>query len=117
MYAFRKPFAAGIFDGQELWGVNYKIVLILSQVIGYATSKAIGIKVFSEMRPKLRPFLILAFIGFAELALLGFGLVKPPYNFFFLFLNGLPLGMIWGLGYAYWYFSRKVQSRSTGISS
>lgn len=101
MYAFRKPFAVGIFEGMELWGINYKIVLIISQVIGYTISKFVGIKVISEMTADKRPYLILLFIGLAELALLGFAMVKPPYNFIFMFLNGLPLGMIWGLVFSY----------------
>lgn len=101
MYAFRKPFAVGTFQGYEIWGINYKIVLIISQVIGYTISKFIGIKVISEMKKERRPWLIIGFILLAELALLGFALVEAPYNFVFLFLNGLPLGMIWGLVFSY----------------
>jgi hypothetical protein len=29
MYAFRKPFTAATFDQQSLWGIDYKIVLII----------------------------------------------------------------------------------------
>ena len=101
MYAFRKPFAVGTYEGLQFWGINYKIVLIIAQVIGYTLSKFIGIKVISEMKKKQRPWLIIGFILLAEVALLGFGLVKAPYNFVFLFLNGLPLGMIWGLVFSY----------------
>jgi len=101
MYAFRKPFAVGTFEGYEIWGFNYKIVLIIAQVIGYTISKFIGIKVISEMKKDRRPWLIIGFIILAELALLGFAFVEPPYNFIFLFLNGLPLGMIWGLVFSY----------------
>jgi hypothetical protein len=101
MYAFRKPFAVAMFDGLTIWGLNYKIVLIISQVSGYALSKFIGIKVISEMKPSKRAILIVIFLLLAETALLLFGLVNPPYNFFFLFLNGIPLGMIWGLVFSY----------------
>ena len=101
MYAFRKPFAVGTYEGLQFWGINYKIILIIAQVIGYTLSKFIGIKVISEMKKKQRPWLIIGFILLAEVALLGFGLVKAPYNFVFLFLNGLPLGMIWGLVFSY----------------
>ncbi len=38
MYAFRKPFSAGTFDGLFLWGIDYKILLIISQLIGYTLS-------------------------------------------------------------------------------
>jgi len=101
MYAFRKPFAVGTFEGIELWGLNYKVILIIAQVIGYTLSKFIGIKVISELKNKHRPWLIIGFILLAESALLGFALVDAPYNFVFLFLNGLPLGMIWGLVFSY----------------
>ena len=101
MYAFRKPFSAGTFEGYELWGASYKIVLVLSQVAGYTLSKFTGIKVISEMPPGRRVGYILAFIGAAELALVLFGLVPAPYNFVCLFLNGLPLGLIWGIVFSF----------------
>jgi len=101
MYAFRKPFAVGMYEGLEIWGIDYKIVLIISQVLGYTLSKFIGIKVVSEATRKRRIFLILAFIGVAEIALVLFGLIPPPYNFICLFFNGLPLGMIWGLVFSF----------------
>ena len=44
MYAFRKPFTAATYDGLSLWGVDYKILLIITQLIGYTISKYIGIK-------------------------------------------------------------------------
>jgi len=40
-------------------------------------------------------------IGISWLALLGFAAVPAPYNILFLFLNGFPLGMIWGLVFSY----------------
>ena len=40
-------------------------------------------------------------MGIAELALVLFGLIPPPYNFVCLFLNGLPLGLIWGLVFSF----------------
>jgi len=101
MYAFRKPFTAGTYEGITLMGINYKVLLILAQVFGYMLSKFIGIKVISELRPSRRKFLITGLILFAEIALLFFGLVRPPYNLVFLFLNGLPLGMVWGIVFSY----------------
>lgn len=101
MYAFRKPFAVAMFEGLTIGNLNYKILLIISQVSGYALSKFIGIKIISEMKPAKRAILIVVFLLLAELTLLFFGIVKPPYNFIFLFLNGIPLGMIWGLVFSY----------------
>jgi len=36
-------------------------------------------------------------ISFSQLALVGFGASGRPWNVFFIFLNGLPLGMVFGL--------------------
>ena len=49
MYAFRKPFTAASFDGVDGWhyALDFKIALVLAQLIGYAASKFIGIKVIS----------------------------------------------------------------------
>jgi hypothetical protein len=33
MYAFRKPFTAGTYKGLELLGVDYKLALIILQLI------------------------------------------------------------------------------------
>jgi hypothetical protein len=101
MYAFRKPFTVGLFDEVDVWGFDYKIILILSQVLGYACSKFIGITVISAMLRRQRAFMILGLVVASELALLGFALVDAPYNIVFLFLNGLPLGMIWGVVFSY----------------
>ena len=118
MYAFRKPFSAGVFDTVDpLWGVDYKIVLIIAQVIGYTLSKFIGIKVVSEIKPHQRVLGILLLIGLAELALLGLGVVPAPYNFIFMFLNGLPLGMIWGLVFSFLEGRRYTEALGAGLAS
>lgn len=103
MYAFRKPFAAATFGVVEGWSfaIDYKIALVLAQVIGYALSKFIGVKVISEIAPARRGAAILALIGASWLALLAFAVVPAPWNVLALFLNGLPLGMIWGLVFGY----------------
>jgi hypothetical protein len=101
VYAFRKPFTAGTFEGLTLWGVDYKIVLVIAQVFGYAASKGLGIRLISETAPHQRARRILGLVGFAELALVGFALVPPPYNWPFLFLNGLPLGLVYGLVFGF----------------
>ncbi|AUD06215.1 DUF5690 family protein [Spirosoma pollinicola] len=96
MYAFRKGITAVTFEGMAFAGISYKIWLVTAQVFGYAVSKGIGVKVVSEMSPGRRAVSLLFFVGFALLALLGFALVPAPYNIIFLFLNGLPLGMVYG---------------------
>jgi hypothetical protein len=117
MYAFRKPFAVGIFDDVQDFAISYKVVLVLAQLIGYASSKFIGIKVISELTAAHRPWMIIALVLVAELALLGFALVPPPYNFVLLFFNGLPLGMIWGLVFSYLEGRRTTELLAAILSS
>ena len=101
MYAFRKPFTVGTFEGLFFLGVDYKILLVISQVLGYALSKFIGIKFISELQPKKRLFYLFALILIAEAALVLFALLPAPYNIILLFFNGLPLGMIWGIVFSF----------------
>ena len=77
MYAFRKPFTAGTFEGTMLLGIGYKTVLVGAQVIGYTISKFLGIKFVSEMLAHRRAAAILVLIGIAEMALLLFALTPP----------------------------------------
>jgi MFS family permease len=101
MYAFRKPFSVATFEGMEVFHIDYKIILIIAQVLGYALSKFIGIKVVSELKANQRVYYLLGLISIAELALVLFALVPKPFNLMFMFLNGVPLGMIWGIVFSY----------------
>ena len=101
MYAFRKPFTAGTFEETELYGVGLKPLLVISQLAGYMLSKFIGIKVVSEMRAESRAASIILLIVAAEAALVGFAYMPLSLKPAMLFLNGLPLGMIFGLVVAY----------------
>jgi Family of unknown function (DUF5690) len=103
MYAFRKPFSAAHFAHAPGWdfALDYKSALVIAQVIGYALSKFIGVKIIAEMDARHRAPAIVALIGLAWLALVGFALTPPPYSVAMLFLNGLPLGMIWGLVFGF----------------
>ena len=115
MYAFRKPFSAGTYEGLSLWGTNYKAILVASQLAGYTISKFAGIRIVSEMPAGRRVVTILALITFAEVALIGFALVPAPYNFGFLFLNGLPLGMVFGLVLAFLEGRRVTEALAAGL--
>ena len=117
MYAFRKPFNAGTYNGLSLWGLHYKSILVISQVLGYMLSKFIGIKIISELKPSSRNRLILLLILIAEGALLLFGLVPHPFNFVCLFLNGLPLGMVWGVVFSYLEGRRFTELLAMGLST
>lgn len=101
MYAFRKPFTVGQYQGIQCLGIDYKIWLISAQVIGYTLSKFIGIRLVSSIKKKQRALYILLSIMIAELALLGLSIAPAPYGVFFMFFNGLPLGIVWGLVFSY----------------
>jgi len=101
MYAFRKPFTVATFEGLEVFHIDYKILLIIAQVIGYVISKFIGIKVISELKASERIYYLLGLIGIAEVALVLFAVIPQPYNILFMFVNGIPLGMIWGIVFSY----------------
>jgi MFS family permease len=101
MYAFRKPFSVATFEGLEVFHIDYKILLIIAQVLGYVISKFIGIKVISELKANQRIFYLLGLIAIAEVALVLFAIVPKPYNIICMFINGIPLGMIWGIVFSY----------------
>lgn len=115
VYALRKPFTAATYEGYTLWGVDYKIMLVVAHVLGYATSKGLGIKVISEVLPERRARMILFFVAMAQLALLFFAIVPPPYNCLFMYLNGLPLGMIYGLVFGYLEGRRVTEILGAGL--
>jgi hypothetical protein len=109
MYAFRKPFTAGEYAGHRLAGIiDLKTALVISQIVGYMISKYIGIKVCSEAARGRRAWMLVFFILWAEAALVLFAVVPPPLKVAAIFLNGLPLGMIWGL--VVWYLEGRRSS-------
>jgi hypothetical protein len=105
VYGFRKPFAAGTYaGGTELWllgRVDTKVVLIVAQIVGYCLSKFAGIKIVSEVTRARRAVLLALAIALAELALVLFAIAPPSLAPFCLFLNGLPLGLAWGLVFGF----------------
>jgi MFS family permease len=101
MYAFRKPFTVATFENMVFFGLDYKIILIIAQVLGYALSKFIGIKLISELSSNKRLVYLLLMIGLAQMSLILFGWIPAPYNTIFMFMNGLSLGMVWGVVFSY----------------
>jgi hypothetical protein len=92
MYGFRKPFTAAGFGGAEA-----KAWLVTAQVLGYMLSKFIGIKIIAEMTSTGRARVFLGLIGTAHLMLLLFAIAPAPLDAACLFMNGLALGMVFGL--------------------
>jgi len=117
MYAFRKPFTAATFEGLTVWGIDLKIVLVSSQVIGYMLSKFIGIYVVSSMPSSKRILFIVLLLGISWLSLLGFAMVPVRYMWIMMFLNGLPLGMIWGLVFSFLEGRRNTELLGAGMSA
>lgn len=103
MYAFRKPFTAATYADVSDWEglLDFKIALVIAQVAGYALSKFIGVKVVSEMAATRRGMAIIGLIAMSWVALLLFAILPTNWKVAALFLNGLPLGMIWGLVFGY----------------
>jgi len=115
MYMFRKPFTAAAFDVETGWGIGLKFLLVASQVAGYTVSKFIGIKVVSELPPRYRALGIIGLIAMAELALVLFAIVPAPWNAACLFMNGLPLGMVFGLVLGFLEGRRLTEALASGL--
>jgi hypothetical protein len=116
IFAFRKTFTVGTFEGLAYLGVSYKVWLIIAQVIGYGLAKFIGIKVISELPAFKRARGIVIMISIAGISWLFFAITPAPYNIFFLFTNGLPLGMGWGLVFGYLEGRRVTEVLGAGLS-
>lgn len=101
MYAFRKPFTAAGFTGLQFAGVDYKIWLVIAQTIGYTASKFFGIGFIGSMQTEKRAPAIIKLIFIAWISLFFFALFPAPFNVLFLFFNGFPLGVIYGLVFSY----------------
>ena len=111
MYAFRKPFTAASFEHKE--------VLVIAQVIGYMFSKFYGIKFVSELKGQNRAFISIYLILFAELVLIGFAYLPESirsFDYVLLFLNGLPLGIIWGIVFSYIEGRRFTEILASGLT-
>ena len=116
MYAYRKPFAAGLYEGDMIWGVDAKILFILSQIFGYAISKFVGIRFLPTIRNKHRKYYVIGSLFVAWISLLGFALLPQEFKLLSLFINGLPLGMIWGLIFSYLEGRRISEILNVGLS-
>ena len=117
MYAFRKPFSVGLYEQEGYFGLDFKVLLILSQVLGYMFSKYIGIRVVSGMMHNRRALVIIALVMCAQAALFLFAVLPAPLKPFAMFLNGLPLGMIWGLVFSYLEGRKTSELLGAGLSA
>jgi hypothetical protein len=115
MYSFRKPFTVGHYEG-DLGGLELKAALVIGQLCGYALSKMLGIKVNSEMTPGRRARVLVGLIVVAELALLAFAVLPPGGKVVALFVNGIPLGTVWGIVFSFLEGRRTSEILGAGLS-
>lgn len=118
MYAFRKPFDAVTFTGFKFLGtrVELKTACVIAQILGYMLSKYLGTKFCSEVRTSRRAVWLVGLILFAEAALLLFANLPADWKPVAMFLNGLPLGMVWGLCVRYLEGRRASEVMVAGMS-
>lgn len=118
MYAFRKPFTAAKYESLFFFGtqIHLKTALVIGQTLGYAASKFIGIKVCSEANRGRRAPMLIALVIAAELALVLFAVLPQNWKVAAIFLNGLPLGMVWGLVVLYLEGRRTSEILLAGMS-
>ena len=101
VFGFRKSFTVATFEGLTIGGYSYKTVLVISQMLGYMLAKFYGIKFISELKRHGRGRIIIYLTLISWLSWLFFAIVPLPYNIIFLFINGFPLGMLWGVVFSY----------------
>lgn len=116
MYAFRKPFAAGLYEG-SLFGVEEKTAFVVAQIAGYTLSKFIGVRVLSGLAASRLRTTLLVTVFSAWIALLAFAVLPPAGAAVALFFNGLPLGLVWGLVVRYLEGRRQSEALLAGMSA
>jgi hypothetical protein len=101
IFALRKAFGAATYDSLSFAGHSFKVWMVIFQLVGYMLSKFIGIKIVSELNPSSRARGILVMTSVASISWFCFAITPAPYSLIFLFFNGLPLGMVWGMVFGY----------------
>lgn len=98
MYGYRKAYTALTYEGMApVASIDFKTLAVVLQLLGYATSKVLATKFSSEASYRERVRNVLLLVGLSEGSLLCFAIMPAPFNLPFLFLNGLPLGMVWSM--------------------
>jgi hypothetical protein len=115
MYGFRKPYTAATWAPFVFWGFDYKFLMVIAQTTGYVLSKWLGIKIVSEVKPHQRTKLLFLLIAFSEVMLLLFAWIPKPWNIICMFLNGLPLGIVFGLVLGFLEGRKKTELLVAGV--
>jgi hypothetical protein len=69
----------------------------------------------AETQPAQRVRVFVGLILSAEVTLIGFGLTPAPWSLVWLFLNGLPLGLVFGLVLGFLEGRRKTEALAAGL--
>ncbi len=102
IFAFRKPFTVGLYNNMpSFFGIDFKNLLVIAQVLGYTASKFFGVKYISELKSVGRSKLIFILVIISLIPLLLFPILPTPLNIICLFINGFPLGMTWGIIFSF----------------
>jgi MFS family permease len=101
IFGFRKSFTVCTFEGMTFGPIAFKTAMVISQMLGYLMAKFYGIQFISGLEKKNRYKIIFLLTGIAWAAWLLFAIVPAPYSILFLFINGFPLGMLWGVVFSY----------------
>jgi len=115
VYGFRKPFTAGTYDTDGVWGIGFKELIVLTQVAGYTLSKFAGTRVIAEVPPHRRIAALLGLAALAEAGLIAFGSLPRPWAALGLFVNGLALGMTFGLVFGFLEGRRSTEALAAGM--
>lgn len=98
-YGLRRPFTSATEADYSVsyWGFDLKTLSVTIQLLGYVASKFIGIRVIAELPKHYRGVGLIVLLVGAWLSLLVWAVVPTPWNLGGMFINGLLLGMIFGL--------------------
>lgn len=96
MYAYRKPFSVLPYEG-EWFGLGLKELIVIAQILGYTAAKFIGTKICAGLHRErvFHGLVVCVFAALSSLLLMAF--LPLDWAFLCMFLNGLSLGMVWGM--------------------
>ena len=117
MYAFRKPVAAARFEGVDVFGgIGLKTAIVIAQLVGYTGSKYLGAAICSSSSRRVRLAWLIGCILAAESTLVAFAVLPPLGAVAAFLLNGLCLGLVWGLVVRYLEGRRSSEILLAGLS-
>jgi hypothetical protein len=99
--AYKNGCSTPTYEIYHFWNVDYKIMVVIFHILGYSASKFYGIKFCPELNKEKRWFWMILFPSAAQIFLVIFGAIPPPYNSLIMLLNGISLAQQFGLIFSY----------------